>query len=173
MQDSPDQCPMPIKKDQCRSMPIKLSQYFSIKINVYHWWSIPDKAELIGHWSVLIDIDRHWSTLVMRSSNKSTSDSTWPCLVVKIKCFGYAVLPPLVMYWQFLTLSEFELKFWNTLKRTFLLKIHLPHPTVGFHCYIWHIEAVNTNQKIYILQWWNVVYMGIKINCTCCMWHST
>ncbi len=36
----------------------------------------------------------------MRSSKKSTSGSTWPCLVVKIEC--YAVLPPLVMYWQFL-----------------------------------------------------------------------
>ena len=44
----------------------------------------------------------HWLAVVKRTSKKSTSGSTWPCLLVKIKCFGYAVLPPLVMYWQFL-----------------------------------------------------------------------
>ena len=66
-----------------------------------------DQAELIGndqHWSALVSVntDRHWSALVMRSSNKFTSGSTWPCLLVKITCFGYAVPPPPVMYWQFL-----------------------------------------------------------------------
>ncbi len=38
----------------------------------------------------------------MRSSKKSTSGSTWPCFVVNVKCFSYAVLLPLVMSWQFL-----------------------------------------------------------------------
>ncbi len=49
--------PMPIKKDQWRSMLIKLSQYFSIKIN--------------RHWSPLIFIERYfgkipqfWSVLI-------------------------------------------------------------------------------------------------------------
>ncbi len=81
-QDSPDQCPMPIKimalirnTSQCRSLPINADQFRSIPLNVDQCRLMPDQAELIRHWSALTvftnvlmmpwsGIDRHWEKLI-------------------------------------------------------------------------------------------------------------
>ncbi len=86
IQDSPDQCPMPINVDRnhgidrkCLSMPIIADQCRSIPINSSQCQSMPDQgiiktlvktvnqcrinyawSGIDWHWSALIAIDRHW-----------------------------------------------------------------------------------------------------------------
>ncbi len=109
-------CSIDPNADEYRSLPINANQFGSISINAGSRIINLALISIDLHWNqlILISIDRHWyqltligidrqcSALVMRSSKKSTCGSTWPYLVVKIKCFGCAVLLPLVMYWQFL-----------------------------------------------------------------------
>ena len=97
-------CRMLINSDQNSGIDPDVDQCWPIPINSSQCRSMQDQAvsSQIWHWLALIDIDWHWSALVMRSSKISTSGRTWPCLVVKTKCFGYALLLPLVMDWQFL-----------------------------------------------------------------------
>ncbi len=54
--------------------------------------SIPINARSSKIDPALIGIGRYWWWEA--PLKKSTSGSTWICLVVKIQCFGYAVLPP-------------------------------------------------------------------------------
>ncbi len=105
---------MLINSDQCRSISINarssridpalisIDQHSSALIGIDRQWSALIRIDRHWYQLILISIDRQWSALVMRSSKKSTSGSTWPCFVVNIKCFGYAVLPPqflLMFYW--------------------------------------------------------------------------
>ena len=68
-QDSPDQCPMPIKimalirnVSQCRSLPINADQFRSIPlIGIDRHWS--ELIDIGINARILICIDRHWSAL--------------------------------------------------------------------------------------------------------------
>ncbi len=76
IQDSPDQCPMPINTDQCQSKFWHWSQCWSIPINADPAFTLElalvicgpseNKGALIGierNWSALIGIERHFRSM--------------------------------------------------------------------------------------------------------------
>ncbi len=86
--------------DQFLSLSINADPLFSLPLNVDQCQSMPDQG-----YSVLIGIDRHCSLHLPEQ---------WQFyLVVTIKCFGNTVLPPLVMYWQFLLNYNVFLMSWS------------------------------------------------------------
>ncbi len=75
MQDSLDQCPMPINADQNSG----------IDPNVDQFLSMPDQAELIRHWSALnwselIGNDRHWEAFRINAMILIGIDRHWSAL---------------------------------------------------------------------------------------------
>ncbi len=83
VQDSLDQCPMPINADQTSGIDPNVDQFWSMKINADKFRSIPinaDQSALRGidrNWSALIGNDQHWEAFRINAMILIGIDRHW------------------------------------------------------------------------------------------------